>query len=456
MSLDVETTSAEINSVDDLVAYLRTGEKSVENCAVGIEYEKFLYDRSTNKSLTYEDGVQWVMHRLVEKGWRPEPDVVAPVALRKNGQTITIEPGGQFEFASHAANRLIDVYAVIDTYLDELSACLRERNFIASALGFRPFETVSQMTWMPRERYRVMREYMANRGRLAQVMMLMSSSVQINLDYISESDMLEKVRCATWITPIVSALSANSPFTQNTWSGFRSRRTAMWLEVDPKRCGLSPWVFNDDFGYRWYVEWLLDLPLLFVFRQGVYHPAADISFRDFMNRGFADKRATLGDFDVHMSTVFPDVRIKRHLEVRAMDSGPKHHVFALAALWKGLLYDEQARRLICERFQTINYPQLVHMQRAVAQDGLRAHGTTWTVRELAEFLVQTAAAGLQRQGEVGAELFEMWHEAIKKEKTLADVLVENFGAGPFSAMEQNKILDATACSAMISKPPKQS
>jgi glutamate--cysteine ligase len=254
---------------------------------------------------------------------------------------------------------------------------------------------------MPKARYRIMREYLPTRGSRSLEMMFVTATVQANFDYASEADMVSKVRTAVAVSPIVSAIFANSSLYLGKDSGFASRRLAAWFDTDPDRCGMPPWVFDPDFGYERYVEWALDVPMFFVVRDGTYHFAKGATFRHFLERGFEGHRAVLDDWDRHLTTLFPDVRLKRYIEVRCADAVPPGLTCSLPALWKGIFYDDQALASAWALVEGLDIEQREAARVEVAKRGLASQMGSQPILELAHELAAIAREGLARIGDAG-------------------------------------------------------
>jgi glutamate--cysteine ligase len=271
------------------------------------------------------------------------------------------------------------------------------------SLGANPLHDVDEIPRIPKQRYAVMRRYLPAKGELAMHMMHLTATVQANLDYASEADMAAKMRTAMGVSPLVSALFANSSLYLGKPSGFVSRRVHIWRYVDPDRCGLLPFVFEPDFGYARYVEWALDVPVIFVLRGGRYRPTGGTSFRRLLAEGFEGSPATLQDWNLHLTTLFPEVRLKQFLEVRGADAVPPGLICALPALWKGLLYDEGAREAAWRLVASWSFAEREASLDAVARRGLRAEVAGRPVLGLARELVAIAREGLARIGDGSGE-----------------------------------------------------
>jgi glutamate--cysteine ligase len=459
MSSDVERPSPLIGSADELCQILRAGEKPDALRRVGAEHEKLPFFESSLEPAGYDNGIRPLLSALTRFGWLPEPDEEQPVALARGRASITLEPGGQLELSGAPARDMHEVARELSEHIAELMEAAEPLGLRCASLGTRPRESAASAPWMPKPRYAVMRDYLPQRGRRALEMMLLTATVQANFDYSSEADMTAKMRTAMAVSPVMAALSASSPYRLGRWSGYRSWRNAIWREVDPDRCGLLPFVFDDDFSYRRYVDWALDVPMIFLRRQGAYRPAAGITFRRFWREGQNGERATLADFENHLSTLFPDVRLRQTIEVRSADACPPPYALGLVALWKGLLYDREARRDAFALTAGLSFADRQAMQLAAAQDGLRGHGRLWHLGELARALLGIARSGLKRQarhdglGRDESLYLEPLEELVQSGETLADRLLARFGPGPLDATALRQLLLSFACERWSAQRP---
>ena len=391
-----------IGSVAELAAWLRAGEKAPARFRVGAEYEKIGLQADSLEPVPYEGprGIGRVLERIAElDGWSPVEERGALVALEKNGTSITIEPGGQLELSGFPLRTLFEVSAEFEDHLDVLRRASEPLGLVWLGLGYSPLVPLGDAPRMPRERYRIMRQYLPTRGKLALHMMHLTATVQANVDFSDEADMVVKMRAATAVTPIVSAIFANSPLAEGRPSGFVSRRLDIWRDTDPDRCGLLHFVFDPDFGYERYVEWTLDVPMFFVVRDGTYFPTPGVTFREFLREGWRGQRARLRDFSTHLTTLFPEVRLKQFLEVRGADAVPPDLICALPALWKGLLYDDAATAAAWALVADWPFPEREAALEAVARRGLAAEVAGRPVLPLARELVAIAREGLARIGD---------------------------------------------------------
>jgi glutamate--cysteine ligase len=388
-----------IGSVAELAGWLRSGEKEPARFRIGAEYEKIGLCADTYEPVPYEGprGIGRVLERIAElDGWAPVEERGALIALEKNGASITIEPGGQLELSGLPLRTIHEVCAEFQEHLDVLRRAAEPLGIVWLGLGFSPLVAVGDAPRMPKERYRIMRQYLPTRGKLALHMMQLTATVQANVDFSGESDMVRKLRAATAVTPIVSAIFANSPLAEGRPSGFVSRRLDIWRDTDPDRCGLLHFVFDPDFGYERYVEWALDVPMFFVLRDGTYFPTPGVSFREFLREGWRGHRARLRDFATHLTTLFPEVRLKKVIELRGADAQPAALSCAVPALWKGLLYDAQAADAALALVADWGSAEREEALRQAARSGLAGRVGDRKLLDLARELVSIGSVGLDR------------------------------------------------------------
>ena len=324
------------------------------------------------------------------------------IALAKDGASITLEPGGQLELSGAPLLTTFETCAEFNSHLDLVRRVSEPLGLVWLSLGMHPVHDVPAIPRMPKARYDIMRSYLPTRGHLALDMMHLSCTVQANFDFSDEADMVRKMRTATGISPIVSALFANSAIGLGKPSGFVSRRLEIWKHTDPDRCGLLPFVFDEDFGYRRYVEWALDVPMFFLVRDGEYRAAHAHRFRDLLEGRVPGEQASLADWETHLTTLFPDVRLKRFIEVRGADAVPSGLICALPALWKGVLYDRDALEAAWALVSEWTLPERDAATDAVARQGLAATLPGGGALELARELLAIASEGLRRIGHAGS------------------------------------------------------
>ncbi|MEO5332660.1 MAG: glutamate--cysteine ligase [Magnetococcus sp. YQC-5] len=335
-------------SLEQLIGWMAEGGKPEDQWRVGTEHEKFGFFKQGLRPIPYEGpaGVEVLLLEMASRfGWEVVQEGGRPVALRQQNAAITLEPGGQVELSGAP---MADIHAAkleIDEHLRQLSLVCKEMGVAFLGIGAQPKWPFHEIPWMPKGRYRVMRGYLPGKGRLSLDMMTRTGTVQANLDFGDEADMVRKFRVSMALQPLVTALFANSPFIDGQPTGFLSYRAEIWRHTDPDRCGWLPFVFEEGFGFARYVAYALDAPLLFLYRDGRYQDAGGVPFREFLagrHPALPGVYATLADWEQHLSTLFPDVRLKRYLETRGADAGNSATLCALPAFWKGILYHEDS------------------------------------------------------------------------------------------------------------------
>lgn len=395
-----DETSPLIEDIDQLVEYFRASCKPEAEWRVGLEHEKFGLLRESGRAIGYEGrrGIRRVFELFVERyGWSPVEDGGVVIALAHGKSHITLEPGGQLELSGAPKPTVHDICAELQVHLRQAKAVgeLLEIDWIG--LGAHPTCTADEIDWMPKPRYAIMRRYLPTRGRHAVDMMKRTCTVQASFDFSDERDCAEKMRLAMAISPVVTAIFANSAVSAGRHGGFLSERIHYWQHTDPDRCGIFPEVFEAGWGFRTYVERVLDTPMFFIRRAGRYVDYAGRSFRDFLERGFDGHRATMADFELHLSTLFPEVRLKRVIEVRGADAGGPSLLCALPAFWKGLLYDAQARKEVAALVAGWSHEDVSALWADVARRALDAVIRGTRVLEVARELLRISQAGLRRQ-----------------------------------------------------------
>ena len=394
-----------VESRDDLVAFLASGAKPESDWRIGTEHEKFGYRLSDLAPLPYDgDGptVRGMLEGMQRFGWEPVLEDGRLIALKGNEQTrggsITLEPGGQFELSGAAIETLHQTCDEVHTHLDQVATVAREVGAGFIGLGFAPTWPLADMPVMPKGRYGIMRRYMPERGARGLDMMFRTSTVQVNLDFRSEADMVEKFRIALALQPIVTAIFANSPFVEGKPNGFLSNRAAVWLDTDPDRTGMLPFAFENGFGFERYVDYALDVPMYFVHRGGRYVDVAGHSFREFLAgrlRGLEGERPTLDDWESHLTTIFPEARLKRYIEMRGADGGPWRRLCALPALWVGLIYDGAAQSAAWELVKDWTAEEREALHQAVPRTALATPFRNGTVLDIARDVLAIAEDGLK-------------------------------------------------------------
>jgi glutamate--cysteine ligase len=397
-----------ITSRDELVAYLEAGSKPKSEWRIGTEHEKFGFYRENYAPVPYagERGIRALLEMLHERFCWDEP--VAEngniIALSRRdcpkGGTVSLEPGGQLELSGAPLETVHETWEELRQHLVEVGDVGGELGIGFLGLGFSPKWTLAETPVMPKERYRIMMRYMPTRGRRGLDMMFRTATVQVNMDFGDESDMVAKMRAGLALQPVATALFANSPFTDGRPNGFQSYRAEMWRDTDPDRTGLLPFAFDDGMGFERYVDYALDVPMYFVYRDGRYVDVAGASFRDFLAGRLAalpGMRPTLEDWADHLTTLFPDVRLKRFLEMRGADAGSLAQIVALPALWTGLLYDRTALDETSALTADWSVAEMQALRDAVPRLGLKAPFRGGIVLDVARAMVALAEQGLKRR-----------------------------------------------------------
>lgn len=390
--------SSPVTTRDELVAYLESGEKPRSRYRVGTEHEKIGLRADDLRPVTYEGerGIGALLESIArEDDWTRVFEGPNLIALEKNGASITLEPGGQLELSGAPLETIHETCREFNAHLDLVRRVSEPLRLLWLSLGMNPLYTVEDIPVMPKSRYDIMRAYLPQQGELALEMMHLTATVQANFDYASEADMRTKMRTALAVSPIISAVFANSSIALGKSNGFATRRVHVWRHTDPERCGQLPFVFEEGFGYERYVDWVLDVPMFFISRRGRYDPANGMTFRAFLESGFDGEPPTLADFDLHLTTVFPEVRLKRILEVRGADAVPPDLICALPAVWKGILYDDAALASAWSLVRDLGSEDRELGQQDVARRGLGAEIAGRPVLALARDLVAIASEGLR-------------------------------------------------------------
>ena len=406
MSSPSASAETPITSRDQLVQSLAVGSKPRDAWRIGTEHEKFGFrlDDLRPPEFDGERGIEALLTGLTRFGWEAIDEHGRTVALRKDGASVTLEPAGQLELSGAPLEHVHQTCREVGSHLYEVKSVADELRLGFLGMGFQPKWRRQDMPWMPKGRYRIMRDYMPKVGGLGLDMMTRTCTVQVNLDFGSEADMVKKFRVSLALQPVATALFADSPFTEGRPSGYLSYRSHIWTDTDPDRTGMLDFVFEDGFGFERYVDYLLDVPMYFSYRNGEYVDTAGKSFRKFM-RGELDVLPgavpTLRDWSDHMTTAFPEVRLKQYLEMRGADGGPWNRLCALPAFWVGLLYDDAALDAAWDLVRGFTGEQRHAMRDTVprlafATPAPLGRGDA-TLRELALEALKISAAGLQRR-----------------------------------------------------------
>jgi glutamate--cysteine ligase len=385
-----------------LVDYIAQGEKPASAWRIGTEHEKFGFRLDNLRPPTWEgpQGIGVLLEGMTRFGWERVLEEDKLIALLRDSASVTLEPAGQLELSGAPLENIHETCAEVTQHLREVKTVADEIGLGFLGMGFQPKWRRADMPWMPKGRYKIMRDYMPKVGSLGLDMMTRTCTVQVNLDFSSEADMVKKFRVGLALQPIATALFADSPFTEGQPNGFQSYRSHIWTDTDPDRTGMLDFVFEDGFGYERYVDYLLDVPMYFSYRDGEYIDLAGKSFRKFMAgdlRELPGAKPTLRDWADHMTTAFPEVRLKKFLEMRGADGGPWNRLCALPAFWVGLLYDQTALDAAWDLVKDFSREERHALRDGVPKHALKLPFRNGHVHDLAIEAVKIAAHGLQRR-----------------------------------------------------------
>jgi glutamate--cysteine ligase len=420
-----------------LVEHLAAGCKPPSAWRIGTEHEKFVFRLGDHRPVAYDGdaGIRALLEGLRRFGWQPVLDGDNLVGLGHDDGAISLEPGGQFELSGAPLETLHQTCDEVSEHLKQVRAVTGELGLGVLGLGFHPTARREDVPWMPKGRYAVMRRYMPLKGKLGLDMMLRTCTVQVNLDFESEADMVRKMRMSLALQPVVAALFANSPFVEGGPSGYLSFRNHVWTDVDPDRTGMLPFVFEAGFGFERYVDYMLDVPMYFVYRDGRYIDAAGQSFRDFLARrlpALPGEAPSMSDWNDHLTTVFPEVRLKRFLEMRGADGGPWRRLCALPALWTGLFYDRAALDGAAALAGDWTEAERERLRVEVPRLGLKTPFRGGTVRDIALSVVGLARDGLRRRrrldsaGQDESHFLQTLAEIADSGRTPAEQLLDDY------------------------------
>jgi glutamate--cysteine ligase len=433
-----DSTAPAIESRDQLIASFARGEKPRERWRIGTEHEKFVYATSDHHAPSYDEsgGIRDLLGALERFGWKPVMEGDNVIALTGSDGSISLEPAGQFELSGAPLDNLHQTCAETGRHLRQVKEVGAELGLGFLGLGMWPDKARDDLPRMPKGRYGIMLNHMPRVGTLGLDMMLRTCTIQTNLDYASEADMVQKFRVSLALQPLATALFANSPFTEGRPNGFLSFRSNIWSDTDPHRTGMLPFVFEDGFGYERYADYALDVPMYFVYRDGRYIDAAGLSFRDFLRGELSvlpGERPTLDDWNDHLSTAFPEVRLKTFLEMRGADGGPWDSICALPALWVGLLYDQNALDAAWDLVKHWTMDERESLRNAVPRQALDAPIPGGrTLRDIAPEVLDIATAGLTARGRLNgagdneAGFLQPLREIVRSGKVPAQVLLDRY------------------------------
>lgn len=402
MSRDQTLDDNTLHDVSQLRQRILRGAKGPDAVlGVGTEHEKIGFANAQGAPISYfgERGIEALFERLADRfGWTRAYDGGYLLALERDGGAITLEPGGQLELSGAVFQNVHGTARELENHLQEVyEVGTKELGLTYMFAGLNPWHKPDDIDWLPKPRYTVMKQYLPRVGPLSPWMMKTTASIQANFDFRDERDAMEMLRIAALASPLVTAIFANSPIKEGKRTGLASYRMAIWEETDKARCGTPAFMLDPESTVDDYVDWMLDVPMFFIKRGEDYHDMAGYSFRKFMQEGYQGHRATVGDWELHMTTSFPDVRLKQFVETRTSDCAKPEHIAALAALWKGIFYSREARARLLDLPLARNYEEseaLIHIARTDGLDGVFRGNS---LRELASTFIDISSDGLAAQ-----------------------------------------------------------
>ncbi len=432
-----------IESISQLAEPMAAGEKPRENWRIGTEHEKQVFRLRDHAAPSYDEpgGIRDLLLAMGEHGWSPIEENGHVIAMKGSDGAISLEPAGQLELSGAPLASLHDTWDETSRHVDQVKAVGDQFGLGYMGLGMWPDKRRDELPIMPKGRYEIMLRHMPRVGSMGLDMMLRTCTIQVNLDYASEADMVKKFRTSLALQPLATALFANSPFTEGRPNGMLSYRSHIWSDTDPHRTGMLPFVFEEGFSYDRYVQYMLDVPMYFVFRDGQYIDAAGQSFRDFLNGtlpALPGERPTMSDWQDHLSTAFPEVRLKSFLEMRGGDGGPLERIVALPAFWVGLLYDQTALDAAWDLVKDWDMAGREALRGAVPRLALDAPlPGGGTLKDIAGEVLRISRAGLNARslrnsaGESEAKYLDPLDEIVASGKVPAQRLLDQFN-GPWS------------------------
>ena len=389
----------------ELEAYFHDAGKPRDKWRVGTEYEKVGIYRDTGQAIPYygKRGVAFILRELIERfGWEPEEQDGNIIALTRDKAQITLEPGGQIELSGEPCESIHCTYAEFNQHIQELLEVAEPLGIIFLGLGMQPVSRLDEIEWVPKKRYRIMAPYMLKVGKLGQRMMKQTATVQANIDYGDEKDAIAKFRTGMGIAPILISMFANSPICDGEINGYRSFREHIWTDTDRNRSGLLKFAFAPEASFAHYVEYALDVPMYFIIRNKNYIDMTHMTFRQFLQHGYNSERATIEDWGDHLTTLFPETRIKRYIEIRSADSQPPDLMPALSALIKGAFYDNDCLQAAWDLMKGWSWDERMQAYLDSHRDALATRVRRYALLDLARELLEIAWEGLRRQNQVNA------------------------------------------------------
>ena len=429
---DTEQARSPIENRDQLIAYFTEGFKPKAEWRIGTEHEKFPFLKATHQPVPYEgaSSIRALLEGLRDRfGWQGvyEGEHIIALSDPNSLANISLEPGGQFELSGAPLNTVQETCVEISTHLKQVREIADPLGIGFLGLGASPLWTRAQTPVMPKGRYKIMAPYMDKVGTMGRDMMFRTCTVQVNLDYASEADMVKKLRTSIALQPLATALFANSPFLEGKPNGYQSFRSHVWTDTDNARAGMTPFVFEEGMGFERYVDYALDVPMYFVMRDGKYLNTAGESFRKFLDGKLPQllgEKPNMKDWADHLTTIFPEVRLKKYLEMRGADSGLPDKLCALPAFWVGLLYDQTALDAAWDLVKSSTAAQRQSMRNEVPVKGLRANFMGRTLGDLAKDVLEVSRVGLASRGRNEQNFLNVLDDEVARDKTKAQELLD--------------------------------
>ena len=431
----------EIQSKEDLIKPFQNGEKKPSDFKIGTEHEKFVFHIDTLKPVPFfgESGIENLLLALKKYGWESIIEDGNTIGLSRDkslgGGTITLEPAGQLELSGAPLTNIHETFNELDEHRSQISKEGLNLGLGFLGAGLTPDWSFDEMPIMPKSRYQIMKNYMPKKGNLGLDMMFRSTTIQVNLDYSSESDMIKKFKVSLALQPIATALFANSPFLDGNLTGYNSFRSHIWTDTDPDRTGMLPFVFDGEMSYEKYVDYALKVPMYFIYRDGNYLDVSGSSFEDFLNGDLDElpnEKPNIIDWENHLTTIFPEVRLKSFLEMRGADGGSFESVCALSSFWVGLLYDSESLDSSFNLIKDFNIKQLQELRIEVAKNGLHSIIEGIEIQEIAKKVLKLSREGLRNRnilnenGDSEEIFLDPLQKILSSGKSSSDDLIKKF------------------------------
>ena len=431
----------EIQSKEDLIKPFQNGEKKPSDFKIGTEHEKFVFHIDTLKPVSFsgKSSIENLLIALKKYGWESILEDGNTIGLSRDkslgGGTITLEPAGQLELSGAPLTNIHETFNELDEHRSQISKEGSNLGLGFLGAGLTPDWSFDEMPIMPKSRYQIMKNYMPKKGNLGLDMMFRSTTIQVNLDYSSESDMIKKFKVSLALQPIATALFANSPFLDGNLTGYNSFRSHIWTDTDPDRTGMLPFVFDGEMSYEKYVDYALKVPMYFIYRDGNYLDVSGSSFEDFLNGDldeFPNEKPNIIDWENHLTTIFPEVRLKSFLEMRGADGGSFESVCALSSFWVGLLYDSESLDSSFNLIKDFNIKQLQELRIEVAKNGLHSIIEGIEIQEIAKKVLKLSREGLRNRnilnenGDSEEIFLDPLQKILSSGKSPSDDLIQKF------------------------------